>query len=250
MFIKIFLVLLITIGPQAYSERFCKDSFRDFFIGEPLRFTLEYIKYMMKHGSDFSIETLQKMTVVREKIQEWGEKTLERNLTEQEVNLLVDIYNIENASDSLKIAMLRKRDMDLKELGFSKREIQILSEREIKLSFTKEVEINIPEKTQEEKELEAQGFSAAYRRGIDEVNEWIAVREQIIKSKADPYLTHIDYFAKKMREHINYIEEGITTSSQLRKLNRLKKYARKADRKKTSYLLSMAKISFGIVYNI
>ena len=87
--------------------------------------------------------------------------------------------------------------------------------------------LRIPKRTNEEQRLKMQGFSSAYVRGIDEVNEWIAVVRQIRKLKVNPYKTHIGYFADKVKAHIDYIREGLTSSDflALRALDRLKRHA-------------------------
>ena len=212
------------VSSQAYSALSCEDSFSS--------------ESNILTGKSPNVTTVRLFTpeqIIREKVQEWGERTLGRNLDKIELDLLVVFYE-RKPSSAVKTQVLHKRSRNFRELNFSKKEIEILSQREIKPDFTEAIKINIPERTQEEKKLKAQGFNAAYRRGIDEVNEWIAVREQLVKLKADPYLTHVDYFAEKMREHIGYIEEGVTTTSQIRNLDRLKKYAKiLIEKKQVSY---------------
>ena len=79
--------------------------------------------------------------------------------------------------------------------------------------------------SKEEQSLKARGFNSAYTRGINEVNEWIAVADQMRKLEVNPYKTHIDYLADKARDHIAYIREGLTSSGgrAIRNLNRLER---------------------------
>ena len=169
---------------------------------------------------------------LRRRVQKWGEGTLNRNLNKDERELLVEFYKHNLTSPDIKREILR----DITSVNFSKKEIEILSKREIRLGGKSAVKLKIPKKTQEAKELKAQGLNSAYHRGIDEINEWIAVREQLVRLKADPYETHVDYFADKMREHIEYIEQGIKSPSQKRELTHLKKYAKELlEKKKVTY---------------
>ena len=87
--------------------------------------------------------------------------------------------------------------------------------------------LRVPSRTNEEKRFKERGFSTAYVRGIDEVNEWIGVVRQIRKLKVNPYKTHIDYFADKVKAHVEYIREGLPDSELLaiRALERLEKHA-------------------------
>ena len=247
MFLKIFLISLpIFISTQAYSSTVCEGGFLEDSLlperiipvpneivirNQTLRESFRYREAKIKNG-----------------VREWGENTLGRTLNEHELHLL-EVFHRENPSSETKEKILRRRMRDYDQYNFSEREINILSLREIRPEFAKTVKIKVPERTQEEKELKAQGFNLAYRRGIDEVNEWIAVRQQLVRAKADPHLTHVDYFAKKMREQISYIEERVITPSEVRNLNRLKQYAEELINKKQvtyyrwlKFSLSLSKI--------
>ena len=70
-------------------------------------------------------------------------------------------------------------------------------------------ELKIPSQTHEEQKLKNQGYSPGYIRGLDEVNEWLAVRKQLIELKVNPHETHVDYFADKMKKQIEYIRKAI-----------------------------------------
>ena len=96
-----------------------------------------------------------------------------------------------------------------------------------------EAELTIPEKTNEEKTLKAQGFNEVFTRALDEVNQTIAIREQLRKMNVDPYTVHFDYFGEKMREHIDFMEKGATHSGQIKRLALLREYMETAIREKT-----------------
>ena len=200
MFLKILLISLILISTQAYSSPVCEGGFEDSVLPDTTIPTPREVGISRQNiMRSYRYETAK----TRRGIQKWGESTLGRTLTADELHVLEALYR-ENPSSEVKAKVLRRRVRDYDQLNFSEKEIEILSQREIKPEFTETVKINIPKNNQEEKALKAQGFNAAYRRGMDEVNEWIAVRKQLVRLKADPYLTHVDYFAKKMREQISY----------------------------------------------
>ncbi len=96
-----------------------------------------------------------------------------------------------------------------------------------------EAELTIPEKTNEEKKLKAQGFSEIFTRGVDEVNETIAIREQLRKMTVHPYTVHFNYFGEKMREHIDFMEKGAVHPGQIRRLTLLREPMEAAIREKT-----------------
>ena len=94
-------------------------------------------------------------------------------------------------------------------------------------------ELTLPERTREEELLKQQGYSAFWIRGLKEVNEWRAMRDQFIKLGVNPRTTHIDYFADKIPEHIEHIRKGISAESrtaheQQKSLEHLEKEARRA----------------------
>ena len=67
----------------------------------------------------------------------------------------------------------------------------------------------LPPSTNEEAVLAEQGYESAYIRGIDDVNEWAAVRRQLQELKANPYTTHIEYFADQIESHIAHVRKGV-----------------------------------------
>ena len=96
----------------------------------------------------------------------------------------------------------------------------------------------VPHKTNEELKLKEQGFSSAYVRGIDKVNEWISVVNQLRKLKVNPYKTHIEYFVGSIEAHIERVREGLDPSNvyALRTLERLKRHAeRTVQREEVTY---------------
>ena len=80
-----------------------------------------------------------------------------------------------------------------------------------------------------EKALKNHEFDSAYIRGIDEVNNWIAVVNRMRKLKVNPYKTHIDYLAGKVRDHIAHVREGLS-SSHLREIRNLARLEELAER--------------------
>lgn len=93
-------------------------------------------------------------------------------------------------------------------------------------------ELLLPEKSREEEALQSQGYNSFWTRGLNEANEWLALKEQFTKLRVDPQVTHIDYFADKIPMHIEYIKKGILSQSQknerLKALELLEKEAEKA----------------------
>lgn len=72
-------------------------------------------------------------------------------------------------------------------------------------------ELILPKKPQKEESLSQKGYSPFWTRGLNEVNEWLAVKEQLTQLKANPRITHIDYFAGKIPEHLEYIKRSLTS---------------------------------------
>ena len=73
-------------------------------------------------------------------------------------------------------------------------------------------DLKLPSPTNKEAELKEQGYGPAYRKGMDDVNEWSAVRRQLQELRANPYTTHIEYFADKIKEHIAFASKGLGSS--------------------------------------
>ena len=72
---------------------------------------------------------------------------------------------------------------------------------------------------------------------MGKLNEWVALRKQLQKMKANPWRTHIEYFANQIPHHIAYIRRGLENNyfpsedfhgsklDQLRRLGDLEKEA-------------------------
>ena len=85
--------------------------------------------------------------------------------------------------------------------------------------------LSLPEKTRREQDLKEKGFGSAYTRGLDESKEWIALAERLRELRADPYKTHVEYFALKIPVFIEYMEQGVLDSKQRKELKSLKERA-------------------------
>lgn len=72
-------------------------------------------------------------------------------------------------------------------------------------------ELTLPKKVQIEESLKQEGYSPFWTRGLNEVHEWLAVKKQLTQLKANPRVTHIDYFAGKIPEHIEYVKSSLTS---------------------------------------
>ena len=95
-------------------------------------------------------------------------------------------------------------------------------------------ELKIPPKREFET-LEAQGFDLEHIKGIDEMVEMIAVGKQWREWGLDPDV-HSDYLAGKMKQHIQFMEEGVRNPGQRQRLKLLKEYGEKAvEEKRVSY---------------
>ena len=57
--------------------------------------------------------------------------------------------------------------------------------------------------------LKNEGYSPAYRKHIDEVNQWHSLQQQFQETGVNPYKTHIEYLAKPLAVYINYIKQGV-----------------------------------------
>ena len=66
-----------------------------------------------------------------------------------------------------------------------------------------------PPQKQTEKEMQKKGFDPDYTRGMNRLDEMLFVAEQLRKLNIDPNTTHIEYFAVKAFEHIEYAKQVI-----------------------------------------
>ena len=82
-----------------------------------------------------------------------------------------------------------------------------------------------------EQELKNQGYTADYYRGLNDLHEWVAVKKKLQDLGANPYKTHIEYFAKKVEEHIAFATKEMSwfaSYEQKTGLAQLKEEAQKA----------------------
>ena len=101
-------------------------------------------------------------------------------------------------------------------------------------------DLNLPPPRSRETQLREQGYKPSYIAEIDKVNEWAIVRKQLQKLRANPYTTHIEYFADQIPAHIAHIRKGLednyspkeesqgNRSDQLQKLKDLEEEAKQA----------------------
>ena len=97
-------------------------------------------------------------------------------------------------------------------------------------------ELDLPPSTNRVAQLAEQGYKASYTEGLDQMNEWAAVRRRIQELKANPRTTHIEYFADQIPNHIAHIRKGLDSladeskNSQLKTLKKLEEEAQEAIR--------------------
>ena len=85
-----------------------------------------------------------------------------------------------------------------------------------------------PKTTQIEQQIKRAGYNPIYFKKMNQLQEWKAVKKQLVKLKANPYITHIDYFANLIPQHIEYIKKGVTTPKQQTLIELLEQQAEKA----------------------
>ena len=119
----------------------------------------------------------------------------------QEVSISKNSYISKQAPPSFKI---------LFEAAQSKREIITLKD------------LNLPPTTNKEATLAKKGYSSVFTKALDLLNEWVAVLRRLLELRANPYTTHIEYFAIQIQKHIKYIKKEIISSASTTKLNELK----------------------------
>ena len=108
--------------------------------------------------------------------------------------------------------------------------------------------LKLPAPPDTEARLAEQGYKDNYKSGVDKVDEWVAVRTQLQKMKANPWTTHIDYFANQIPVHVAHIRKGLENNysprenwhgsrlEQLRRLEDLEKEAQQvASERKVTY---------------
>ncbi len=90
----------------------------------------------------------------------------------------------------------------------------------------------------EESQLRKQGFPKNYTAGVDKANEIIQVKKKLEKINANPYTTHVPYFASQVNDHIEEIEKAILNQKEaipirLKLFEELKKDAQNRIQNKT-----------------
>ena len=157
-------------------------------------------------------------------------------MAETEYGLLVEVEKLDNKPGKLIRGSIYLLDND-----------RLLNSPEIETVFSairstrkkiKNSDINfLPSINNKEVQLAKQGFETTYTAGIDKLNEWVAVRRALQDLNANPYKTHIEYFADQVFDYIEHIRQGIKNeyshrskklTQQLKLLVRLKGEAQKA----------------------
>ena len=72
--------------------------------------------------------------------------------------------------------------------------------------------LQLPPHTNEEAQLANLGYGEELTKGMDDIREWILIREQFQKLRANPYTTHIEYFANQIKTHLEYTRKVIHLS--------------------------------------
>ena len=107
-----------------------------------------------------------------------------------------------------------------------------------KISISRE-NLEVTSSIQNESHLKAQGYGPFFVKGIDDIPEWVALRRQWQELRANPYKTHIPYFADKIEEHIAFVVKGLgphINPQQQKALSKLKREAKKAvEQEKVTY---------------
>ena len=159
----------------------------------------------------------------KKNIQEWAELSLGRTLNEVELQALEKAYNYTVKWDIMVDIQYFTKQKILKAAGFSEKDLDQLGQK-ILFRGSEKVSLQIPQRTSAEARLRAKGYNSAYTRGMDEIQELIAIGKQLREKSVNPYTTHIPYFAKKLMEYITYMETGINNSTQRKQFELLKKY--------------------------
>ena len=73
-------------------------------------------------------------------------------------------------------------------------------------------DIKLPPPTREEAKLKEKGFGPSWTKGLDKLNEWVAVRKQLQELRANPRTTHIPYFADQISAHLDFAKKGLGAS--------------------------------------
>ena len=103
-------------------------------------------------------------------------------------------------------------------LSFTHPDTYILFESaKLKKEQVNREDINLPPPTYHAEELKQQGYGPAWTKGIDKLNEWVEVRKQLQSLRANPYTTHIPYFADQIKSHLAFATKVSDTMSEQKK---------------------------------
>ena len=203
-----------------FGDMYGKDQF----------FVSDLVSYFMAPSSPLIGRVIRKVSqrrAVVEVVTVSGE--LKRMEVEIEAAFKFDYYNegtTDTFADGFKVFM-RNNNIDIRvRQGHPALEMVFAALKSTRRRVDSSV-LPVPPKTNEEQAFKVQGFSSAYVRGLDKVNEWVSVISQIRKLKVNPYKTHIEYFANHIEAHVEHVRRGLDPSSfhALRNLERLRRHA-------------------------
>ena len=169
-------------------------------------------------GSDLLIEKLKENQENQENIyfihhRELTVNRVNKILEEENTQFSVEIETVDTALKSIRkyIGSISKTRNYYVNTYHPDIEVIFESHRLNRKTVSRE-DLKLPLPTNKEAELKAQGYGPAYRKGMDDVNEWVAVRRQLQELRANPYTTHIEYFADKIEAHISFASKGLGSS--------------------------------------
>ncbi len=205
----LFLFLCVFFFWLSYVEAVCENTFRRYAYGDA-----DQLLFLRNFQEENILDTNVRFIVMQDQdtittfiplsIAEIMQKTDEGRLRVRTSELAVHEIAIEENGSFSFIVGSRKFNKWVKQGNPELKKIfDSLESTRKKISSR---ELNLPPRTQEESLLRARGYNKAYTRGLDEANEWIAVAQSLRDLNANAYTTHIEYFANKVFEHIEYIK--------------------------------------------
>ena len=69
-------------------------------------------------------------------------------------------------------------------------------------------DLKLSSSTEEEAKLKKAGYGPVWTKGIDKLNAWIELKQRLQDLRANPWTSHIEYFADQVKEHIAWIKAG------------------------------------------
>ena len=130
-----------------------------------------------------------------------------------------------------KVHLSQDKDFYAPTFKFTHPDTQILFESaKLKKRQVSREDIKLSPPTRKAEELRQKGYGPAWTKGIDQLNEWVEVRRQLQSLRANPYTTHIPYFADQIEAHLAFAKKEFSTMSEQRKtlLTNLKEKAKTA----------------------